>query len=320
MANKNFNNFDYRAGGGGNTRPHKPFPTEAPYTAYVGNLPMGVTQGDIESKIFSDYIIKSVRLVHDRETDRFKGYCYVEFDSLEDLQNVVGLDGSLYLDGQLIRIDVAEGKRNEKSGFDKMKSRGAPQAFNRNDRNDRNGERRPNSGFGGGGAGGGGGQGNFNDRGYRGGGAGGSGGPGGSGRYGNGPGPNDPQANNRGMFGQYNDNRRPPPRQGFTNNSQQQDRDRRPFTNNNYNESSSSTSSTPADAERRPRLNLKPRTVTDPLNQLADTVQNSLIFGGGRPRVEKATANKAVAADEGASAVSTPGESAGGTSDNKRRG
>lgn len=65
-----------------------------------------------------------MRLVHDRETDRFKGYCYVEFDSLEDLQNVVGLDGSLYLDGQLIRIDVAEGKRNEKSGFDKMKSRG----------------------------------------------------------------------------------------------------------------------------------------------------------------------------------------------------
>lgn len=40
----------------------------------------------------------------------------------------------------------------------------------------------------------------------------------------------------------------------------------------------------------RPRLNLKPRTVdkTGPVNELADTVSRTSIFGSGRPRDEKA--------------------------------
>lgn len=68
--------------------------------------------------------IKNVRLVHDRETDKFKGYCYVELDSLDDLMKVLEIDGILYVENQLVRIDVADGKRNEKSGFDRMKNRG----------------------------------------------------------------------------------------------------------------------------------------------------------------------------------------------------
>ena len=42
----------------------------------------------------------------------------------------------------------------------------------------------------------------------------------------------------------------------------------------------------PEDLANRPRLNLKPRTVADPVNCLADTATRSAIFGDGKPRKE----------------------------------
>lgn len=72
-------------------------------------------QGDV-LKIFPNLKVKSVRLVKDRETDHFKGYCYVEFEDLDDLKAALDLDSLIELDNahETLRIDVAEPKKNNR--------------------------------------------------------------------------------------------------------------------------------------------------------------------------------------------------------------
>lgn len=78
-------------------------------------------QGDINA-IFKEYAVKSVRLVKDKETDVFKGFCYVEFDTLEDLEKVLQLDGMIVLNDrpEPLRIDVAEQKKNDRYVFESI--------------------------------------------------------------------------------------------------------------------------------------------------------------------------------------------------------
>lgn len=78
-------------------------------------MPQGLVQGDV-MKIFekSNVCVRNVRLVKDKETDQFKGYCYVEFDTQEDLTEVLKLDGRIQLEESQapLRIDVAEQRKD----------------------------------------------------------------------------------------------------------------------------------------------------------------------------------------------------------------
>ncbi|BFZ55364.1 Eukaryotic translation initiation factor 4B [Savitreella phatthalungensis] len=107
---------DFRVGGssaggpGGYGIHDVPMPTQPPFTAHIGNLSFDATDGDI-GDFFTNAgaQVKSIRLLRDRETDRPRGFGYVEFEDLESLKTAVSLSGSSLVD-RAVRVTVAEGK------------------------------------------------------------------------------------------------------------------------------------------------------------------------------------------------------------------
>ncbi|XP_058821971.1 eukaryotic translation initiation factor 4H isoform X2 [Topomyia yanbarensis] len=286
----------------GGERQRRPLPTEPPFIAYVGNLPQGVVQGDL-NRIFKEFTVKNIRLVKDKETDVFKGFCYVEFGSLEELKQALELDGMIMLNDSMatLRIDIAEQKKNDRGGFNRRGGGGG------------GGGVPPNRGGGG-----------FNNKGGN------HNRQGGDRNYGNDNfGRNDFDRNrgrsnnyndrgpNRGRYGNFNEeggggrddwsrdhDGRPGNDRGGDNYSRDGDRfnrygggpgssggGRRDHRDHDRGNDRSQPGQGPALslAERdagRPKLNLKPRTVAAPLNALADTKQAAAIFGNARPREE----------------------------------
>ncbi|XP_076452290.1 eukaryotic translation initiation factor 4H-like [Babylonia areolata] len=265
-----------RGGGGGRS-----VPSDGPYTVYVGNLPQGLVQGDLEL-IFKDLKVKNVRLVRDKETDKFKGFAYVEFEDTDSLQEALTYNGALFEDRNL-RVDIAEGRKN-----DRGRGRGG-------DRGGRPGGGGPGRGGGnwggqgddyrgGGGAGrqggGPGDYGHFNDRAPRsGGGRVGGGGVG----YRGGDRDRYDRSGDRGGPGGYGGRSGGGGGGGGAGGGGGYDRRQR---RDSGGASQEFREPSPESASRRPRLKLLPRTVDKPLNASDPTTRDSKIFGTGRPRDE----------------------------------
>ncbi|KAI5634076.1 eukaryotic translation initiation factor 4H isoform X1 [Phthorimaea operculella] len=198
-------------------------------------------------------------------SSKFKGFCYVEFEYLEDLVRAIEMNGALNVDGQFVKIDVAEEKRNDR------RDGGRGTYDHHFEGNDRRAPRHQGGGF-------------THDRDGRGGG----GGPGGErwaerdgGRGSRGPSEEPRGAGEWGRMGPRGGPGGPGggggggPRGGGA--------PRRSFEDM----PPSRPGNKAPDTTGRPKLKLEPRTVKEPVNSLASTSQASSIFGGARPREER---------------------------------
>eukprot|EP00035_Acanthoeca_spectabilis_P007833 m.144649 g.144649 ORF g.144649 m.144649 type:complete len:412 (-) comp14103_c0_seq6:791-2026(-) len=86
-------------------------------TAFVSNLWFKSTRAEIEL-IFADFRTTDIRMMMDRDTKAFRGFCYVVFETPEDLTAALSLDGVLVPSGageRALRVRVARDRKDSRS-------------------------------------------------------------------------------------------------------------------------------------------------------------------------------------------------------------
>ncbi|MCA9955343.1 MAG: RNA-binding protein [Anaerolineales bacterium] len=81
---------------------------------YVGNLSFKATESDVRDMFEAYGTVESVAMINDRDTGRFRGFCFVEMPDEDALAAIEGLDGSEQ-DGRALRVNEAR-PREERGG------------------------------------------------------------------------------------------------------------------------------------------------------------------------------------------------------------
>ncbi|MDR8391041.1 RNA-binding protein [Aliifodinibius sp. S!AR15-10] len=79
---------------------------------YVGNLDYGVSSDDLR-ELFEEFgVVTSAKVITDRETDRSKGFGFVEMENEEEAQEAIDeLDGAEY-EGRTLKVNIARPREN----------------------------------------------------------------------------------------------------------------------------------------------------------------------------------------------------------------
>lgn len=258
FGNRNQGSYGHNANAYNEQSSSPQLPSEPPYTAFFGNLPDGIVQGDLEYMLKPyDVKIVSIRLVRDKETNEFKGICFIEFDDQQSLKKALELDGAQFPNqNQTLRVNVSNNREKGKgNSFNRNDQRGGNQRGGRG-YNDRNGySNRSNT---------------YDNR-NRGG-------------YNDHPQPSYKeydQRNNQSFSSgpRYNDMGHKQDRSGDRQNRQEYEQRR---------DTDNASEEPPVKevAPRPSRIKLLPRTNKDPVGQLAETLSKQDIFGTGKPREE----------------------------------
>lgn len=82
---------------------------------YVGNLPFETTEDQVR-QLFEEYgEIESVAMITDRDSGRFRGFCFIEMDDSSASAAIAALDGKDFA-GRDLRVNEARPREDRGGG------------------------------------------------------------------------------------------------------------------------------------------------------------------------------------------------------------
>ena len=82
---------------------------------FVGNLPFSVAEEDVR-ELFTEYgSVESLAWITDRDTGRFRGFCFIEMADAEAAAAIEALDGKDY-QGRSLRVNEARPREDRGGG------------------------------------------------------------------------------------------------------------------------------------------------------------------------------------------------------------
>ncbi|MGB1242976.1 MAG: RNA recognition motif domain-containing protein [Chitinophagales bacterium] len=98
---------------------------------YVGNLDYQITEEDLRD-IFEEYgVVTSTKVVIDRESNRSKGFGFVEMQDQAEGQKAIEELNEAELEGRTMRVNVARERTDRRGGDRRGGNRGRHRSNNR---------------------------------------------------------------------------------------------------------------------------------------------------------------------------------------------
>lgn len=79
---------------------------------YVGNLPWSATEDQIKGFLADCGQIEDINMIIDRETGRFRGFCFVQFQDEAGMKAAISLNGK-EMGGRAVKINEAQDKKHQ---------------------------------------------------------------------------------------------------------------------------------------------------------------------------------------------------------------
>ena len=82
---------------------------------YVGNLSYGMTEVQVRELFEEHGTVDSIAWITDRDTGRFRGFCFVEMEESAANAAIKSINGTL-IDGRELNVNEARPKNDSRSG------------------------------------------------------------------------------------------------------------------------------------------------------------------------------------------------------------